>query len=196
MEAEVYARAIFPSYTRAMIRHIEKLFIDKGAAVQAFFRRRLRPGSGLDALDLTQEVYSRMLNASRQREIRDPEAYLFTVARHLLEEQAVAARRHSMNVELSDPVAVAALSAETTVERDVDGARLTEVLREGMGGLSPPCQAAVVLAYQEGLSYREIAEHLGVSKPMVQKYLAQAISQCRRRLLRYERSGRHPGEKT
>lgn len=169
-----------------MIRQIERLFIEKSTAVQAFFRRRLRPGSGADALDLTQEVYSRMLNASRLREIQDPEAYLFTVARHLLEEHAVAARRRSLRVELSDPLVTSLLSAEPTLERDADRDRMVEALRTGLEKLSAPCQAAVVLVYEEGLSYREIAERLGVSKPMVQKYIAQAIGQCRRHLLKGE----------
>lgn len=166
-----------------MVRHIERLFTEKGAALQAFFRRRLKPGSAAEALDLTQEVYSRLLNASRLREIHDPEAYLFTVARHLIEEHAVAARRRSLSVDLSDPAASPALSVEATVERDVDRQRLVEVLRSGLQRLSAPCQAAVVLAYEDGLSYSEIAARLGVSKPMVQKYIAQAVSHCRRRLL-------------
>ncbi len=166
-----------------MIRHIERLFLDKGTALQAFFRRRLRPGSASEVLDLTQEVYSRVLNASRLREIHDPEAYLFTVARHLLEEYAVAARRRSLAVELSDPLAKPALSEEPTLERDVDGSHIAQVLRDVLRELSPPCQAAVVLAYEDGLSYREIAHRLGVSKPMVQKYLAQALSSCRQQVL-------------
>ena len=62
-----------------------------------------------------------------------------------------------------------------------------------MGELPPPCQAAVVLAYEDGLSYREIAEHLGVSKPMVQKYLAQALSYCRQKVARKHRKSTGEG---
>jgi len=171
----------------------ERLFAEKGAAVHAFFRRRLRPGSANDVLDLTQEVYSRVLNAGRQRTIQDPEAYLFTVARHLLEEHAVAQRRRARHVDFSDPLVAAELSIEVSVDRDIDRATFAQILREGMGELPPPCQAAVVLAYEDGLSYREIAEHLGVSKPMVQKYLAQALSYCRQKVARKHRKSTGEG---
>lgn len=163
---------------------IEQLLLDKSSAVQAFFRRRLRPGSSVEALDLAQEVYSRVLNAGRQRVIQDPEAYLFTVARHLLEEHAVAERRRSQHADLEDPAVLAMLSIEPAVEHEIDRQRMAGVLHQAFDGLSPPCQATLLLAYEEGLSYREIAERLGVSKPMIQKYLAQAIAHCRRHLQR------------
>ncbi len=173
---------------------IEQLFTEKSAAVQAFFRRRLRPGLASEALDLTQEVYSRLLNAGRQRTIQDPEAYLFTIARHLLEEHSVAERRQSQRIDLSDPLVTSILSTEPGVQREIDQDALAPLLGEALRDLPPPCRAAVVMAYEEDLSYREIAERLGVSKPMVQKYLAQAISHCRKRLLR--RPAHHKGART
>jgi RNA polymerase sigma-70 factor (ECF subfamily) len=50
--------------------------------------------------------------------------------------------------------------------------------------LSPKCRAAVVMQYNHGLSYQEIAVRLGVSSHMVKKYLAQALVHCRRRMAR------------
>ncbi len=172
---------------------IDQLFAEKGAAVQSFFRRRLRAQSRGDAPDLTQEVYSRMLQAGRARAIEDPEAYLFTVARHLLEEHAVAERRRSHCVDLSDPEVAAALAVDAGMERQMDQRALVDVLQASFAKLSPPCQVAVTMAYADGLSYREIAEHLGVSKPMVQKYIAQAIAYCRQQMLRGRRTGGRKG---
>ncbi|MBL8265609.1 RNA polymerase sigma factor [Steroidobacter sp.] len=166
----------------------DRLFTEKRAAVRSFFQRRLRADSRVDAPDLTQEVYSRLLKASQRHPIEDPEAYLFTVARHLLEEHAVAERRRSSNVELSDPAVTAALAVDVGLDRAMDQQALLAILRVGIKELSPPCRAAVVMAYADGLSYREIAERLGVSKPMVQKYIAQAIAYCRQRMLRKEGS--------
>jgi RNA polymerase sigma-70 factor (ECF subfamily) len=72
---------------------ILELWNDRRAAVRGFFRRR--PSSRQDAGDLTQEVYLRVLRAADERDIQDPEACLFTVARNLLVEHAVAERRNS-----------------------------------------------------------------------------------------------------
>lgn len=173
---------------------IDRLFSEKSAAVRSFFQRRLRADSRVDAPDLTQEVYSRMLKASQLHPIEDPEAYLFTVARHLLEEHAVAERRRTSSVELSDPAVAAALAVDVGLDRVMDQQAVVAVLRAGINELSPPCRAALVMAYADGLSYREIAERLGVSKPMVQKYIAQAIAYCRQRMLRQgERKARKEG---
>jgi RNA polymerase sigma factor (sigma-70 family) len=172
---------------------IDQLFAEKSAAVQAFFRRRLRSGSAADAVDLTQEVYSRVLNADRLRPINDPEAYLFTVARHLLEEHAVASRRAARRVDFADPLVSAELIVDSAVEREVDQDKVRRVMRDALDELPPPCLAALYMAYRDGLSYREIALALGVSKPMVQKYLAHAVGFCRQRVLRHARLNRKGG---
>ena len=57
-------------------------------------------------------------------------------------------------------------------------ARLGVVLKQ----LRPKCRAAVELRFTQGLSYREIAMHLGVSPQMAKKYVAQALGHCRRRM--------------
>src|SRR5688572_20462458 len=74
-------------------RLIQSLWSEHRLALQAFFRRR--QASRRDAADLTQEVYLRLLRAGDAREIANPEAYLFTVARNLLTEHAVAEKKQS-----------------------------------------------------------------------------------------------------
>ncbi len=60
------------------------------------------------------------------------------------------------------------------------GARLQTVL----GQLSPKCQAAVLLRFTHEMSYREVANKLGVSPQMARKYVTQALTHCRRRMAR------------
>src|SRR3974377_2382692 len=74
---------------------VERLFAHRGA-LQAFFYRRLRTKS--DAIDLVQEVYLRMLRVSDTGAIRNPEAYLFTAARNLLQENAALDRHQAKSV--------------------------------------------------------------------------------------------------
>jgi DNA-directed RNA polymerase specialized sigma24 family protein len=50
--------------------------------------------------------------------------------------------------------------------------------------LRPKCRAAVELRFAQGLSFREIGMHLGVSPQMAKKYVAQALGHCRRRMAR------------
>lgn len=44
--------------------------------------------------------------------------------------------------------------------------------------LNPKARSAFLMAQLDGLSYIEIAGHLGVSERMVKKYMAQAMLHC------------------
>jgi RNA polymerase sigma factor (sigma-70 family) len=160
---------------------VEKLFAKHRVALQAFFYRRIRTKP--DAADLAQEVYLRMLRVPDTDAIRNPEAYLYTVAANLLKENAVADRRLTVRIDADTnspeppedwPAVDSALDASRRIER------LAVVLRQ----LTPKCRAAVILQYRYELSYQEIAERLEVSTHMVKKYLAQALTHCRLRMAR------------
>lgn len=160
---------------------VERLFAHRGA-LQAFFYRRLRTKS--DAVDLVQEVYLRMLRVGNTDAIRNPEAYLFTVARNLLQENAALDRRQAKSVSFEEADATPPLTEVPGFEAGVDAARRITRLNTVLGELSPKCFTAVILQYRHELSYQEIAERLEVSPRMVKKYLTQALSHCRRRMAR------------
>ena len=60
---------------------VERLFAQQGNALRAFLLRRTRRQH--EAADLAQEVYVRMLRIPDMGAIRNPEAYLYTVASNL-----------------------------------------------------------------------------------------------------------------
>jgi RNA polymerase sigma factor (sigma-70 family) len=161
---------------------VERLFARKRDAVQAFFYRRIRTKS--DAADLAQEVYLRLLRVSDTDAVRNPDAYLYTVASNLLKENAVVDRRQAVATGLD------AVDGElqvgdwpefvASIDLPVQLARLKEVMLQ----LSPKCCAAVVMQYKYQLSYEEIAKRLEVSPRMVKKYLTQGLGHCRRRMAR------------
>jgi RNA polymerase sigma-70 factor (ECF subfamily) len=159
---------------------VERLFTEHRAGLQTFFRRRIR--SKADAPDLAQEVYVRMLRISDQEAIRNPVHYLYTVANNLVKEHAVLDRRQASSVDIDEAPAHVQLETLPAFDGDLDAtqrvARLGVVLKQ----LRPKCRAAVELRFTQGLSYREIAMHLGVSPQMAQKYVAQALGHCRRRM--------------
>src|SRR3979490_508023 len=77
---------------------VERLFAEHRAALQAFFRRRIR--SKAHAGDLAQEVYVRMLRVSDQEAIRSPVHYLYTVANNLVKEHAALDRRQASGIDI------------------------------------------------------------------------------------------------
>jgi RNA polymerase sigma factor (sigma-70 family) len=137
---------------------MERLVVH-GAALQAFFYRRVNAKD--DAADMVQEVYLRMLRVKDSDALRNPESYLFTVASNLVYERSVQNRRrttmrdyHRSEVE-SQPVALS--MSEELFDTE---ARVT-LLREVLTQLSPKCRATVLMKYQHGLNYEEIAQQVG-----------------------------------
>ena len=161
---------------------VERLFAEHGGALQAFFRRRIR--SKTEAPDLAQEVYLRMLRVSDQEAIRNPVPYLYTVANNLVKEHAVLERRRASGVDVDEVTSHEQLEIVPTFEGDLDAAQRAARLQVVLKQLRPKCQAAVLLRFTHGLSYREVALRLGVSPQMARKYVVQALSHCRRRMAR------------
>ena len=161
---------------------VERLFAEYGSRLLDFFRRRVRRQQ--DAAELAQEVFLRILRVPDASAIRNPEAYLYTVASNLAKEHG--AQEHTLQAALDvDDPAVQEQLAELPafagyIDRQVRVRRLREVLRQ----LPPKCQAAVVLYHWHDMSYAEIAQQLEISPHMVKKYLSQALLHCRRRMAR------------
>jgi RNA polymerase sigma factor (sigma-70 family) len=159
---------------------IERLFAQHRGALQSFFSRRIK--SKFDSADLVQEVYARMLRVKDKDAIRNPEGYLYTVASNLVYEHAVLSQRQAVQ---ADEAAMELRQdhgpgLDEIFDTQTRASRLSQVLRE----LSPKCRAVVYMKYQHGLSYQEIAGHLGLSAHMVQKYLSLALRHCRQRMTR------------
>ena len=161
---------------------VERLFADHGGALQGFLARRVRRHP--EAAELAQEVYLRMLRVADLDAIRNPEAYLYTVASNLAKEHARQERKDAAALDVDDPQVQEQLAELPSIAGELDNEQRIRRLREVLQQLPAKCQAAVVLQYWHGLSYEEIALRLGVSTHMVKKYLSQALLHCRRRMAR------------
>lgn len=161
---------------------VERLFADHRGPLQTFFLRRIR--SRADAPDLAQEVYVRMLRISDKEAIRNPVHYLYTVANNLVKEHAVLEQRRANDTDIDDAPAHEHLETLPASDGELDATRRIARLGIVLQQLRPKCRAAVELRFTHGLSYRAIATHLGVSPQMAKKYVAQALSHCRRRMAR------------
>ena len=160
---------------------VERLFMEHWGSLQAFFYRRVHTQP--DAAELAQEVYVRMLRVPDMSAVQNPEAYLFTVAGNLAKEHVRRHRKETL-VDVNDPFLQDQLAELPEPAGQLDTQQRIERLREVLHQLSPKCRAAVVLQYWHGLSYEEISQQIGVSTSMVKKYLSQALTHCRRRMVR------------
>jgi len=143
-----------------------------------FLRRR--SSSTEDAADLAQDTFVR-LSAVDIDQIRKPGSFLFTTALNLLRDRARSAQaRHAV---FSIPAEDAQLVCPAPhAERILDGEQRLRALEEALQELGPKCRAVFVLFHFDELSQREIADRLGISVSMVEKYVKQALTHCEARL--------------
>jgi RNA polymerase sigma factor (sigma-70 family) len=141
--------------------------------------RRLRRPQDLD--DLKQEVYMRLLRMDKMECVREPLAYLYSIAANVIADFTVAERRRYDRVTPdSDVVEHWADDPSQALPDDIaERTSLERQLDQALQQLPPLQAAALVLHYQDGMSCNEIAKKLGLSPKSVDKYLARAKATMR-----------------
>ena len=143
------------------------------------FLRRRGPSTD-EAADLAQDAFAR-LSAVDLRQVREPGAFLFTTALNLLRDRARSARNRY--AALTVPAEEAQLVCQAPhIERVLEGEERMRALEAALSELSPKCRAVFVLFHFDEMPQREIAQRLGISVSMVEKYVKQALSHCHERL--------------
>lgn len=143
------------------------------AGLTRFLRRRLP--QQIDAEDLAQEVYVRLLRIESLAQIEEPQAYLYRVAINVAAEwrmRACHSKPHSAD-ELD------ALVAATTPETLLDEADFSRQLDAALREMTPMVRAVIYLKLRDEMSHEEIAQHLGITTRMVRRLLTTAYTQLR-----------------
>lgn len=158
---------------------IEGLVASHGDQLRRFLLSRVR--NIADVPDIAQEVYLRMLRVPNVEAVRSPEAYLFTVAQHVLQQHTLKGAAVP-SAELERVLSTQASASHSDPALEVVAAQCLDRLQETLEKLSPKARAVFMLSRRDGLSFDEIAVRLGVSRPMAKKYLMKALLQFRLRL--------------
>ncbi len=135
-----------------------------------------------DVPDIVQEVYLRMLRISNIDSIRSPEAYLFTVAQHVVQQHTMRQSATPPAAELTQLLNASAANHDADPALAMEAQQCLERLQHALEELSPKARATFMLHRRDGLSFDEIAARLQTSRPMVKKYLMKALLHLRLRL--------------
>lgn len=159
----------------AFLTSVERTY---GQRLRRFVSARLRNAAS-DTPDLMQEIYLRLLRIEDHESIRNPRAYLFTVASHVLHQHALRQSTTVDSVDLVDIESQPPADAQTDPAAVVETEQAFEELGRSLQKLSPKAYATLILNRCEGLPLAQIGEQLGVSRDQVKKYLARALLHVR-----------------
>ena len=145
-----------------------------------------RIAADLDQDDIVQETYAGM--AKDYRAIRNPRAFMFTVARNAV----IAHLRHKRIVSIvaiADLEKVPLIDGQATGEQVLVGREELSMLQQALADLPERCRQVLTLRKIEGLPQREVAERLGLSESTVEKHVSSGIRRCADWFARLGRAG-------
>lgn len=157
---------------------LESVFLETRKDLERIMRRRIQ--SADIVADLVQDVYLKCRGVTLDFPDRqEARAYLLRMASNLaIDHQRVEGRRA---VILNDLVPYFESFDKNAASPEsyalaADRARQIEAVLSGLPGLT---RQMFVLVRLHGMTHKEVAERLGVSKSLVDKYVLQALLRCR-----------------
>ncbi|MGB6306828.1 MAG: RNA polymerase sigma factor [Steroidobacteraceae bacterium] len=148
-----------------------------GPRLRRFLSVRLRNAD--DVPDLAQEVFLRLLRVEGYESIRSPEAYLFTIASHVIHQHAVRRSNEPVSVDIAEVFSELKTSSSDDPPDQVAHAQQLDELERILAHLPARIATALVLHKVAGYSVQEVGDELGVSRETAKKYLARAVEHCR-----------------
>jgi len=138
-------------------------------SLHRFIGRRV--DARVDIEDLAQETYLRLLRARDLGEVRDPKAYLLTVASNVVSEW-----RHR------EPPANLFVEDGSAPVLEVDAVISQGELDQVLADFPPLTRAVVLLRFRDNLSCKDIARTLQLTDRQVRRHLTRAYEQLRKTL--------------
>lgn len=141
-----------------------------------FLERRVP--AAIDAEDLAQEVYLRLLRVEGFDSIAQPQAYLYRVASNVAAEWRLRAR-------YSKPHSAEELDSlleETSPESHLDQAQFAAQLEAALLPMPAMVRGVMFLKLRDGMTHQEIAERMGITVRVVRRCVTKGYVELRQNL--------------
>ncbi len=128
--------------------------------------------------DITQETVLRALQAEKKRDIEQPKAYLFKVARNLVKDE-IDKKSRSIIEFIDEYEPVSSDEAEPSVEDQYENRQRMFLFGEALASLPRQCRQVFILKKVYGYSHKEISKQLGISISTTEKHVVSGLKRCR-----------------
>jgi RNA polymerase sigma-70 factor (ECF subfamily) len=154
-----------------------KGFLDHYEELVGTWTRRLK--NRHQAEDLTHDAFVRVLESTGGASVEQPRAYLHQTARNIAVDTW---RREDRRSELERESLDTSAGHTDDPEALMHAIQLADSIERALAELPLNCRKVFVWQKLEGLSQLEIADRLGLSKNMVEKYMIRTLRHLRDRL--------------
>ena len=157
---------------------LQGLFADMRGELMRLLRRRT--GDRELAADLTQDVFVKLSGVTATiPDVRHGRAYLFRMAGNLAIDHG---RTEARRAEILTGSQVLFEDAQPGPDEIATSRNQLRQVEAALAELPERCREVLYLSQVEGLRHKEIAERLGVSVSLIEKYRLRALRHCRARL--------------
>ena len=140
---------------------------------------RLRLTNSADVPDLAQEVFLSLLRVPNHEDIRSPEAYLFTVASHIVQQHHQRSVQSPAPLDWIERLGEIPLSSSDEPPAKIEIHQRMVLLERTLDEMPPRMAMALVMHRVAGHTIEEIARELKIAEITVKKDLAKALVRCR-----------------
>lgn len=152
-----------------------KIYAALRTSLQSYVSRFYRRSQDIE--DVIQEAFIRVIEAQGDRDINDPEGYLYRVTKNLaLTELGKISTKMTVFIEDLEPEDTDLQGVE--LDREMAAREHLGLLFEAVQALPPKCRHVFILRRVYGYSQKEIAAELGISVKTVEVHLTKAILHC------------------
>ncbi|KAA8696170.1 sigma-70 family RNA polymerase sigma factor [Pseudomonas proteolytica] len=154
-------------------RAVGELYAQHHGWVVQLLRRKL--GGQEQALDLAQDTFVRILSSGPLPSLREPRAYLNTVASRLCGQYF---RRQALERAYEQSLAILEPEHAPSPETRLLVLEALDAVGQVLDGLGSRVREIFLLSQLDGLTYPQIAEQLGLTVNVVQKAMLKAYRHC------------------
>jgi RNA polymerase sigma-70 factor (ECF subfamily) len=154
---------------------VDVLYRNHAGWLNAWLRRRV--GCSAQAADLAHDTFMRLLKSRHAHPLREPRAYLSSIARGLMVDQF---RRRALEDAYLESLALIPAAEAPSQEQHWAILDTLERLDQLLAQLKPRVRQVFLHAQLDEMSCPKIAVHLGISRATVERDLAKAMAACYR----------------
>lgn len=152
---------------------VDQIFREHHAWLHSRLLRRVSNRS--DAEEVASETFLQLSEDGGRTDIRDPRAFLTTIAKRILFQQW---RRQDLEQAYIDTMRHMPQAMALSPEEHAMLMGAIAQLDRALAALPLPVKTAFLLSRLDGWTYPQIARHLGLSQATVERHMKRAILQC------------------
>ena len=164
------------TYNRRPLSAVSAAFLLNHDFLKRFLARFFSDSQDIE--DVAQETYLRAYVAEQQKEIKQPKAYLFRIARNLALTQ-LTKKSNKITDYLEESDASVVIEYGAAADTEVEAQESLGLYCEAVAALSEKCRQVFLLRKVHGLAHKEIAKRMSLSVSSVEKYLLRGILECK-----------------